>query len=388
MPGSNTFWPFTPGVVAAFLSIGLTVELKREFLSVAFAAEVLAVAWINTKIDIKALRWIAALLACVFGFLLLPQFILVVQLTAFSLVEAKLYLQEGIPIVNWPFFQLGLPALCFMSASYLLRRERDDRLVSYLEAASIGLVGLMGYYLTRRLFHLDQNVLFVQAGFIERGVITNVLFIYGIACLCAGRKFARRSIVLGGLVLSGIALFRIGYFDLILHNPLWSAQNVGELPILNGLLLPYGLPIFWIWTVMKQLPRLGKIEWSKYGYGCMLLLAFVLVSFDVRQFFHGSRLDMMATGSAEIYTYSAVWLLFGIGLLYMGTLRRDRMIRIASLPVILLTVAKVFLFDASALTGLWRVFSFFCLGLCLLSISWFYSRFVLHVAEGEAKKSR
>ncbi len=111
----------------------------------------------------------------------------------------------------------------------------------------------------------------------------------------------------------------------------------------------------------------------------MLLLTFVLVSLDVRQFFHGTRLDMIAIGSAEIYTYSAAWLFFGIGLLFLGTLRHNDLIRVASLPVILLTVAKVFLYDASALTGLWRVLSFFCLGLCLLSVSWFYSRFVFNV---------
>ena len=309
------------GVVAAFLSIGFTIELKREFLSVAFAAEVLAVAWINTKVDIKVLRWIGALLACVFGFLLIPQFILVVQLTAFSLVEAKLYLQEGVPIVNWPVFQLGLPALCFMTGSYLLRGEKDDRLVFSLEAAAIGLIGIMGYYLTRHVFHLDQNVLFVKPGFVERGVITNIFFIFGVVCLWAGKRFDRRAIVLGGLVLSGIALFRIGYFDLILYNPLWSAQNVGELPILNGLLLPYGFPIFWIWTGMKELSQLRKTEWNKYGYGFMLFLAFVFLSLNVRQFFHGSRLDMIATGSAEIYTYSVVWLFFGVGLLFLGTLR-------------------------------------------------------------------
>ncbi|MHC1725001.1 MAG: DUF2339 domain-containing protein [Syntrophobacteraceae bacterium] len=365
-------------LIAAFFSIGLTIELKREFLSVAIAAEVLAVAWINTKADIRALRWIGALLACVFGFLLIPQMILVAQLTAYSLVEAKLYLQKSIPIVNWPLFQLGLPALCFMAAGYLLRKEKDDRLVFSLEAAAIGLFGLMGYYLTRNLFHLDENVLFVKPGFVERGVITNIFFIYGLLCLWAGNKFTRRAISLGGLVLAAVALFRISYFDLILYNPVWSAQKVGELPIINGLLLPYGIPILFISIGMKQTPPFWKTGWNKYGYGFMLMLAFVLVSLNVRQFFQGSRLDMIEPGSAEIYAYSVVWLLFGIGVLFLGTLRRDKMIRIASMPIILLTVSKVFLYDASALSGLWRVFSFFCLGLSLLAVSWFYSRFVFN----------
>lgn len=130
---------------------------------------------------------------------------------------------------------------------------------------------------------------------------------------------------------------------------------------------------------MKELSQFRKPEWNKYGYGFMLLLAFVFLSLEVRQFFYGSRLYMIATGSADIYTYSAVGLLFGIGLLFLGTLRHNLMIRVASQPIILLTVAKVFLSDASVLTGLWRVCSFFCLGICLLSISWFYSRFVFNV---------
>lgn len=367
------------GVVAAFVSIGLTVELKREFLSVAIAAELCAVAWIDTKVGIRALRRIAALLGCVFGFLLIPQILLILQLTAFSLVEAELHLQESIPIVKWPVFQLGLPALWFLGGSYLLRGEKDDRLVFSLEAAAIGLIGLMGYYLTRHIFHIGQDVLFVKAGFIERGVITNIFFVYGLCCLWSGRRWNRAAVLLGGMIVTGVALFRIVYFDLIIHNPLWSAQNVGSIPILNGLLVTYGLPLLWIWLTMKERPSLGTVQCSRYGYGFMLLLAFLCITLNVRQLFQGPLLNGPSAENAEIYAYSAVWLVFGIALLFLGTLRRDRMIRVASPPVILLTTAKVFLYDASALTGLWRAFSFFCLGLCLIGISWFYTRFVFNV---------
>ena len=218
--------------------------------------------------------------------------------------------------------------------------------------------------------------MFVTPGFVERGVITNIFFLYGLCCLRAGRKFAGSSLSLGGQVICAMALFRIVYFDLLLRNPLWSAQNVGALPVVNGLLITYALPLFWIWTAAAGLTRMDKIDWRKYAYGFMILLAFVFVSLEVRQLFQGTRLDGTLTGNAEIYTYSAAWLLFAAGLLFSGTVLRARSIRLASLPVVLLTTAKVFLFDASALVGLWRVFSFFCLGLSLLCISWFYSRFV------------
>ena len=78
----------------------------------------------------------------------------------------------------------------------------------------------------------------------------------------------------------------------------------------------------------------------------------------------------------EIYSYSLAWLLFSVALLFFGTLRHNYALRIASLVVMILTVGKVFLYDASQLEGLMRVFSFLGLGLSLLGISWFYTRFV------------
>ena len=52
------------------------------------------------------------------------------------------------------------------------------------------------------------------------------------------------------------------------------------------------------------------------------------------------------------------------------------MLRWASLAVIALAVAKVFLIDMSALTGLWRALSFLGLGGCLIALGWAYQRFV------------
>ncbi|MEM7223843.1 MAG: DUF2339 domain-containing protein [Pseudomonadota bacterium] len=363
-------------VAVAFVSLGLTVELEREFLSVAFAAEALAVAWINSRVRIASLRPIAGILALVFLGLLTPQVLLLVQLTAYSLVEAKLWLQQSVPIVQWPLFQLGLPALFLAAASLLLRRQQDDHLVRALELLVVGLIAVMGYYLTRHAFHVDQDVLFVKAGFLERGVVTNILFLYGLTCFWIGRRFERSALSWSGVVLSAIALFRIAYFDLVVLNPIWAHQEVGAWPLLNGLLLPYGLPILWIWLAGRELGAMGKPKWAAWGGGAQLLLLFALITLNVRQLYHGPTLAWGVTGDGEIYSYSVAWLLLGVGLLFAGTLKKDALLRGASLGVMVLVVGKVFLYDASALDGLWRVFSFFGLGLSLIGLSWFYSRFV------------
>jgi uncharacterized membrane protein len=106
------------------------------------------------------------------------------------------------------------------------------------------------------------------------------------------------------------------------------------------------------------------------------MLVFVLASYNVRQFFHPHFLMQGETTNAETYTYSAIWLLLGAALLLAGTLKQNKPMRVASLVLMILTVGKVFLYDAGELTGLYRVASFLGLGFSLLGLSWFYSRFV------------
>ena len=60
----------------------------------------------------------------------------------------------------------------------------------------------------------------------------------------------------------------------------------------------------------------------------------------------------------------------------LGTAQKDKMIRVASLVIMILTVGKVFVYDAKELQGLYRVISFFGLGLSLMGLSWFYSKYV------------
>jgi uncharacterized membrane protein len=80
------------------------------------------------------------------------------------------------------------------------------------------------------------------------------------------------------------------------------------------------------------------------------------------------------TSDAEQYTYSAVWLAFGVVLLAAGIWFRSLPLRIASAAVVVLTVLKVFLVDMSDLTGIYRALSFLGLGAVLIGIGWFYQR--------------
>lgn len=364
----------------AFISLAMTILLDEKNLPLAFAAEVLAVAWISRRAEIAILRPVTGILALIFAGLLVPQILLLVQLTAFSLVELRLPLQASVPLVEEPLIRLGLPALFFIGAAFFLRSKADDWLVRGLELAAIALGAVMGYYLTRQLMNVDENVLYVKAGFLERGIITNVLFLYGLFCFWTGRRFLRIAVSWSGAVLCGVALFRIGYFDLFLYNPIWSHQEIVGWPVLNALILPFGLPILWCLLTAREMAFLSKNEtaeyWAKFLKPVALFLSFIWITLMIRQGFQGSYLDSFVAGDAEVYSYSAAWLLFGIGLLAAGIVTRDQSLRYASLGVTLLAVCKVFLYDTAELEGLYRVFSFFGLGFSLLGLSYVYTRFV------------
>ena len=79
---------------------------------------------------------------------------------------------------------------------------------------------------------------------------------------------------------------------------------------------------------------------------------------------------------AEIYAYSAVWIAYALVLLGVGIVWRSIFWRYTSLAVLIVTVLKVFLYDMSDLTGLYRVASFLGLGLTLIGIGYIYRRFV------------
>ena len=112
-------------------------------------------------------------------------------------------------------------------------------------------------------------------------------------------------------------------------------------------------------------------------------LALGYLSLEVRTFFHGEVLTRGPLTQAEQYTYSVVWLAFGVTLLAAGVRLRSQALRLASAAVVTLTVLKVFLVDMQGLTGLYQALSFIGLGVVLLGIGWLYQRLLFpQSAEG------
>jgi uncharacterized membrane protein len=77
---------------------------------------------------------------------------------------------------------------------------------------------------------------------------------------------------------------------------------------------------------------------------------------------------------ARNFSYSAIWLAYGAGLMLFGFWKRSAFVRWQALVLIAFTIGKVFIYDVSALQQGYRIVAFMALGAVLMAISYIYHR--------------
>jgi uncharacterized membrane protein len=161
---------------------------------------------------------------------------------------------------------------------------------------------------------------------------------------------------------------------LTLSNPVapgWAgrAHLVRGPLLLDTLFVAYALPGIILLVALRFLGHLHR--WARLAIlGVGTALVALYAALEIRRFWRGPDLSVPGVTQAELYSYTVALMLLGAGLLYQAIARRSDTLRRIAMAVIALTIAKVFLIDASGLTGLTRVFSFLALGLSLAGLAW------------------
>jgi uncharacterized membrane protein len=122
----------------------------------------------------------------------------------------------------------------------------------------------------------------------------------------------------------------------------------------------------------------------RIAVGAAVAACFFIAQFLIPQE-RPSRLfySLLSTGLATALLFQEVsgsmltvaWGIEGAVLLGLGFLLRDRTFRLSGLVVFLVCVGKLFAYDLRALETLYRILSFFVLGVILVGVSWLYTRF-------------
>ena len=288
------------------------------------------------------------------------------------------------PIFNWLLYSYGVPAVSFAAAGWLLRRRADDVPARMTDSAAILFTVLLTFFEIRHA--MNHGDIYAETS----GLAEVALQVCVALALSIGLERIRartRSIVhnVGALILAGLTLLGIVGRLVIEENPWFNPVDVGS-AVFGLLFLGYFLPallaaVLGLMTRTTR-PPLYRTVAAVTAVGLMLLY----LTLEVTRLYHGPVIAYPEISDAEQYTYSAVWLAFGVVLLVAGIFLRSQPVRLASAAVIVITVGKVFLVDMSGLTGVFRALSFIGLGLVLVGIGWLYQR-LLFPARRTAEKA-
>jgi uncharacterized membrane protein len=184
-----------------------------------------------------------------------------------------------------------------------------------------------------------------------------------------------RSIVhdIGARIIAVVTLAAIVFGPGLALNPASTGDPVGG-AFFNLVLLGYGIPAVLAAILALVMRGSRPLAYRYVAATTAVALALGYFTLEVRTLFHGQVLTDGPTTDAEQYTYSAVWLSFGVALLIAGFMLRSQPARMASAAVVALTIGKVFVIDMAGLTGIFRALSFIGLGVVLVGIGWLYQR--------------
>jgi uncharacterized membrane protein len=253
---------------------------------------------------------------------------------------------------------------------------------------------ILGFMLvTLEVRHLFHGAAFKSApfGFAEAGTLT---LLWGVLALATWRLAQRRGEARLRWIAYGLAGLSAGLTVIVvwgMANPFLNPIPVYGLPILNTTLYVFGSG-FVLFMAMASLVRRSRLDAAQRHTTTGLAAAIALidgllgVSALNRHLFQGP-LIVFDSGSplwsdAEYYGYSVAWLIYGGLILALAIWRRLPALRHAAAGIVVLVVFKVFLGDASGLTGLYRTASFLGLGVTLLALGYLYQRMLKH-AEAE-----
>jgi len=128
------------------------------------------------------------------------------------------------------------------------------------------------------------------------------------------------------------------------------------------------------------------------------LLAVVALCLEVNDYYQAQRASVYAVQLEtkrvstdalrslkieEDFAYSAVLMIYGVGLMMVGFWKRSAFLRWQAILLIGLTIAKVFLYDMSNMERVYRIASFIILGVILLAISYAYQKDWLGLQKGQ-----
>lgn len=301
-----------------------------------------------------------------------------------TIVGDYLQLATAMPVFNVLLPGYGVPALAFAFAAWQLARTTNGRPRLVMEVAAVLFTLLtVGMLVRHAMTGGDMSADYVTLA--EQAIYTLMALGGGGALIAIGQRADSIVMRYGSLTLGCLSAAMIAVAHFVTLNPLVTDESTGQIPVFNLLFLAYLLPAIAAGAVALY-ARGKRPKWFSAMLGLLAsLLAFSYLTLSVRRFYQGEFIAWWRdTTQLEMYSYSALWLVFGVVLLVIGVKLQSYILRIASAALISIAVLKVFILDMAALEGVLRALSFIGLGAVLIGIGLFYQRLLVGSSKAPA----
>lgn len=297
-----------------------------------------------------------------------------------------------------------LNAFAYFAAIYSQLESSGGSVRSHAAAYALGLAAVyaaLGVALDRRIeehpgierllpmAHYGLAVTFVTIAIplkLHEHWITLAWLIEGGLVFWAGASTSHRRVKLFARVVALLGILRLLRVDL---ND-WGTQS----PIFNPRLASFAVAIgvlLWMVYLDSKSPHAG-VDRAAMAAAVIVVnvLALLAAGLEIHDTFapllraavlspdyptfDDVRRATHALAILRSFSYSALFMLYGAGLMWTGFAWRLALLRWQAILLIAATVIKVFFFDVSGLDRGWRVLSFIILGALLLAISYAYQR--------------
>ena len=309
---------FASGVAAA-MALAFVMVLDRGYLTVALAITAFTTAIFAVVDRIRLLRYVVVAIGIVvLGRLVWDPRIMGADVGTW-------------PIFNWLLFGYGVPALAFLAAGHILKRDAEDMAARLCDALGVLLAALLAFFQIRHALN-GGDPFAATSGHIEQGLFA--LMSLGFAAVLIRADLARANPVFRaaslvfGVISAGVILIGLG----LAENPLFSSDVVHGPVALNSLVLAYLLPGLAA-VVLVRIARGVRPEWYVSGATALaLLLLFGYVALEVRHAFHGENLAIwQGTSASELGVLTLASLGFAAALIRMDVTDANPVFQPASL---------------------------------------------------------
>jgi uncharacterized membrane protein len=281
----------------------------------------------------------------------------------------------------------------YSRAKSITPTERDLALPVLLAATNlIALIGLSvevnGHFAARSRAANASGDLAARAS-TRQFSLTALWSVYAAVALGVAFKRGNKWLRYGSLALLFLVAVKVLAVDLFQAIP-------GRTPLLNLTFTAFTAVIagfaysYWLVSRAGDGGRIGRFPLRSLLLFTLNLLGVFALSVESEGYFNAAMRPIENQTEAWIDAnlarqlwLSVIWAVYGGGMLIVGILRRNKLLRLMALALLGMTILKVFLVDLSSLDRIYRVISFVVLGVILLAVSFLYQQSQQRIAGGK-----